>query len=113
MRGLVFASQACQPGEGRFPLYSCVYMITAVMSCRVLDMQAVMLACLRALPSAGSKIEINSAMMPITTRSSTSVKARKSQFLLEKVGKFTLFNVREFWIRMVTARVGRLFCLSC
>src|SRR5262249_46938989 len=30
-----------------------------------------------ALPSDGSRIEINSAMIPITTRSSTSVKARE------------------------------------
>src|SRR3982751_6268250 len=51
-------------------------------------MQLVLRACLRALPSAGRRIEISSAMMPMTTRSSTSVKAAR------RVGRLRM-NVSE------------------
>jgi hypothetical protein len=41
----------------------------------MLDWQATIRACWRALFSAGIRIEMSSAMMPMTTRSSTRVKA--------------------------------------
>src|SRR5258707_1236137 len=58
-------------------------MIRAAQNCRTLDPQATRLACSRAFESDGSKIAIRSAMMPITTSSSTSVKAgRRREILL-------------------------------
>src|SRR5689334_16342324 len=63
-----------QPLYGNEPRQSLAYMRVIVMSCRMLDRHLVVLACWRALLSAGSKIEISSAMMPMTTSSSTSVK---------------------------------------
>jgi len=45
-------------------------------------MQLVLSACLRALLNAGNRIEINSAMIPITTKSSTSVNPRRGRTTL-------------------------------
>src|SRR3954469_20014331 len=45
--------------------------------CRSLDMQRTALACSRALLSAGMRMLMSSAMMPMTTSSSTRVKARR------------------------------------
>ena len=52
------------------------YIWNAVVICRRFAMHWVVRACVRALFRAGRRIEISIAMMPITTRSSTSVKAR-------------------------------------
>src|SRR5690242_19783414 len=52
------------------------YIAEACPICRRFDRHAAVFALWRALLSAGSRIEISSAMMPITTSSSTSVKAR-------------------------------------
>src|SRR4051794_19517826 len=57
------------------PFHSFEYMIHAVVSWRRLLMHAVRLALSRALPSAGSRMPISTAMMPMTTSSSTSVNA--------------------------------------
>src|SRR5215475_13338877 len=49
--------------------------MTAVMSCRRLLWQAKRRACSHAADNAGSRMPISTAMMPITTSSSTRVKA--------------------------------------
>src|SRR5437016_3758789 len=58
------------------PLLACMYIWRAVPSWRTVARHLVVLAARRALPRTGSRIEISRAMMPMTTRSSTRVKAR-------------------------------------
>src|SRR5277367_1542147 len=56
-----------------FCLLSLVYMMNAMSIIRRLLRHCADRACLRAAPRAGRRIEISSAMMPITTSNSTSV----------------------------------------
>src|SRR5256885_8038106 len=65
------------PAGGQRPLLSWMYISSAIATCRMLLLHWTTLACRRALLSAGSSTLISTAMMPITTRSSTSVKARR------------------------------------
>src|SRR5258706_6141821 len=58
------------------PLLACMYIWSAVPSWRTVARHLVVLAARRALPRTGRRIEISKAMMPMTTRSSTRVKAR-------------------------------------
>ena len=60
------------------PLCACAYASHAVVSYRRLDMQLTRRALSRALPRAGSSRAISTAMMPTTTRSSTSVNAPRA-----------------------------------
>src|SRR5581483_5760854 len=53
---------------------------------RRLDAHCTICASRRALPSAGSRIAINSAMMAITTSSSTSVNPNGERFDFERIG---------------------------
>src|SRR5688572_2429194 len=56
-------------------LFSIVYEMNADMSCRMLDAHRVLFEASRALLSAGIRIAMSSAMIPITTSNSTSVNA--------------------------------------
>src|SRR5262245_26332637 len=58
------------------PLKRIEYSISAMPSCRMLLRQADLLADSRARLSVGSRVPISTAMIPMTTRSSTSVNAR-------------------------------------
>src|SRR5437667_12383756 len=62
---------------GYFPLFSLAYMIIAVQSWRMLLAHCVSAAVLRALASTGSRMEISSAMMPMTTSNSTRVRSEE------------------------------------
>src|SRR5437660_7550567 len=57
---------APHPLYGNVPFQSLQYMIVAVMTCFMFARHLVVLACWRALLSAGRRIEISSAMMPMT-----------------------------------------------
>jgi hypothetical protein len=59
------------------PLLLTAYRSIANPICRRFDRQAVTFACSRAAFSAGSRMAIRSAMIPITTSSSTSVNPRR------------------------------------
>src|SRR5262245_14843047 len=59
---------------------------------RMLAEHEIVRAALRALPSAGRRIEISSAMMPMTTRSSTSVKPDAQLAAREEFGLFMLMS---------------------
>src|SRR5438552_288514 len=60
---------------GNTSLYEDAYMRNSVDNCRMLLRQAVLLAASRARARVGSRIAMRTAIMPITTSSSTSVKA--------------------------------------
>jgi hypothetical protein len=72
--------------KGNQLLFMLRYIWLAVASWRQLLRHLVRVACSRALPSVGSSSEISTAMMPITTSSSTSVKAepRRMRHPLER-----------------------------
>src|SRR6266545_7067763 len=59
-------------------------MIEAIIICRMFDMHAEPAACLRALLKAGSNIAISSAIIPMTTSSSTKVKARRDEVGMDR-----------------------------
>src|SRR5690349_12630405 len=61
---------------GNFPLFALMYISMALATCRMLLEHWMVLAWRRALLRAGRRMPISTAMMPITTRSSTSVNAR-------------------------------------
>ena len=60
---------------GRTPLYWFMYIMQPSPSWRRFERHCVVLALSRARPSAGRRMPTRTAMMPITTRSSTSVNA--------------------------------------
>src|SRR4051794_35441131 len=62
------------PQNGSVPFQSLAYMTVAVITWRICDRHLVVAAAFRALLSAGNRIAISNAMMPITTSNSTSVK---------------------------------------
>jgi hypothetical protein len=67
--------EACvEVGYGYQPALALVYMTNAVPMLRRLDMHLTIWACCRALFSAGKRMAIRIAMIPMTTSSSTSVK---------------------------------------
>jgi hypothetical protein len=59
-----------------YPLCSLANMIVAVVSWRMFERHCAVAAAWRALPNAGRSTLISSAIMPMTTSSSTSVNAR-------------------------------------
>jgi hypothetical protein len=61
---------------GRLPLWAFEYMWMACPICLSCDRQYTWFAACRARFRLGSRIEMSNAMMPMTTSSSTSVKAR-------------------------------------
>src|SRR5947209_10977300 len=61
--------------RGSHPLLSLQYEINDEPSCRRFDKHCTCLACSRAFPKAGRRIEISSAIIPITTSNSTKVNA--------------------------------------
>src|SRR6187399_2945692 len=67
---------AGMPAGGCFPLLSWMYMIVAVAIWRILLLHCTRFACRRTPESVGSRMLISTAMMPMTTSNSTSVKAR-------------------------------------
>src|SRR4051812_17646449 len=74
----ILTSEALLPtsaGRGRRPLFSPANMLHKMWICRMLLAHLTAFALLRALANAGSKTEIRIAMIPMTTSSSTSVKA--------------------------------------
>src|SRR5687767_12483453 len=75
-------------------------MIMVWQNWRTLDAQAVRTACSLALVSAGIRIEISTAMMPMTTRSSTRVKPLRADGRRTTPGGFE-------W-DMYMLRIGRL-----
>src|SRR5687767_2919015 len=62
---------------GWTPLLSLMYMSIAWASCLMLLAHLTVIAWRRARESAGSRIDTSTAMMPMTTNSSTSVNARR------------------------------------
>src|SRR5688572_16056375 len=60
---------------GSFPLYASLYMISPIATWRMLLWHCTIAACRRAPCSAGRSSATRIAMIPITTRSSTSVNA--------------------------------------
>src|SRR4051812_45438573 len=73
--------------SGTTPLYALAYMLRNVPIWRRLLRHCVRLALSRALFRLGRRIEISTAMMPITTRSSTSVNAHLGrEARIEKAG---------------------------
>src|SRR5215217_5296482 len=74
--------------QASVPLLSLAYIMFTVQSWRMLAMHFVRLAWSRAFCRAGNRIAINSAMIPMTTSSSTSVNAlRFSRDLVIKPSK--------------------------
>src|SRR5436190_22802039 len=91
--------------------YSLLYMTTAVMNCLWLAMHLVRSACSRALESAGMRMAIRTAMMPITTSNSASVNARKRL----QQGRFIeppqdVARAENRWKRKTTRYESLLFC---
>ena len=66
-------------------LFSAPYIAQATPICRRFDRQLTDFEALRALLSAGKSIEIKSAMIPITTSSSTSVKPLRRPLLINRL----------------------------
>src|SRR5688500_10840486 len=75
---------------GAWPLCSLANIRIARASCRWFDEHATAAAAARAFCSAGSSTEINTAMMPMTTSSSTSVKAAARQSRLRDMRHLAL-----------------------
>src|SRR5438046_1716367 len=69
------------PAGGNLPLLSLMYIINDVATWRMLLEHWSVFAWRRTFPSVGSRMLISTAMMPMTTRSSTKVKARDERFL--------------------------------
>jgi hypothetical protein len=67
-------SGVCVLAGGSVPFHWAAYMWTAIPICRIRAPQSTALAAWRARWRLGSRIEISSAMIPMTTSSSTSVK---------------------------------------
>src|SRR4051794_15396699 len=80
--------------SGTFCLLALAYMLRKIEIWRRLLRHCVLLADSRALLSVGSRIEISTAMMPITTSNSTSVKARRSPARERRFGRTISFLLR-------------------